>query len=61
MTLVDFKNIVLSNNLPNDFIILKCADDTFIANQYIEAICNNTGSSKILFKAFMILLIMRYH
>lgn len=41
MTIVELKQAILDKTLSNDFLILVCPENYFIANQYIEAICQN--------------------
>ena len=40
MTLIELKKCIESQVIPNDFIIFVCPENTFIANQYIDAICD---------------------
>ena len=38
MTLEELKNSILDNTLSDEFIILKCEDNFFIADQYVDKI-----------------------
>src|SRR5574344_1605478 len=46
MTLEELKNSILDNTLSDEFIILKCEDNFFIADQYVDMICKNKCMSK---------------
>lgn len=46
MTLEELKNSILDNTLSDDFLILRCEDNFFIANQYVDLICKNKCLSK---------------
>jgi hypothetical protein len=41
---VDIKKLkeqIISNSLSNDFLVLVCEENFFVANQYISRICQN--------------------
>jgi len=46
MTLIELKKCIESQVIPNDFIIFVCSDNSFIADQYIEAICEINNLTK---------------
>jgi len=46
MTLIELKKCIESQVIPNDFIIFLCSDNSFIADQYIEAICEINNLTK---------------
>ena len=39
MNIKEFKNSVISGTLSDDFIILLCSDNKFLANQYVNTLC----------------------
>ena len=41
MTLQELKEAILTNNLPDAFLIFKCTEGFFIADQYIDRICHD--------------------
>lgn len=43
MTLQDLKQRILGDESIEDFIIFKCPDGDFLANQYIDEICDRRG------------------
>lgn len=43
MTLKELKQNILEGKLSNDFLILKCSDNHFIADQYLSEICSING------------------
>ena len=49
MTLMDLKKSIEAQNIPDDFIIFLCSENSFIADQYIDAICeiNNLVKTRI--------------
>ena len=49
MTLIELKKCIESQVIPDDFIIFLCSENSFIANQYIDAICeiNNLTRTSI--------------
>lgn len=51
MTLIDLKKAIEAQNVPDDFMILLCSDNTFIADQYVEAICGINNLTKTLIKS----------
>ena len=46
MTLMDLRDYIESKNIPEDFIIFVCPEHNFIANQYIDAICEINNLTK---------------
>lgn len=46
MTLIELKKCIESQVIPDDFIIFLCSDNSFIADQYIEAICEINNLTK---------------
>ena len=46
MTLIELKKCIESQVIPNDFIIFLCSDNSFIADQYIDAICEINNLTK---------------
>ena len=51
MNLQTLKNNLLDNRLPDQFIIFVCPENFFIADQYVEMICNKSGKEKRLIKS----------
>lgn len=49
MTLMDLKKSIEAQNIPDDFIVFLCSENSFIADQYIDAICelNNLVKTRI--------------
>ena len=49
MTLMDLKKSIEAQSIPDDFIIFLCSENSFIADQYIDAICeiNNLVKTRI--------------
>ena len=49
MTLMDLKKSIEAQNIPDDFMIFLCSENSFIADQYIDAICeiNNLVKTRI--------------
>ena len=49
MTLMDLKKSIESQNIPDDFMIFLCSENSFIADQYVDAICeiNNLVKTRI--------------
>lgn len=49
MTLMDLKKSIEAQNIPDDFMIFLCSENSFIADQYIDAICeiNNLVKARI--------------
>lgn len=49
MTLIDLKKSIEAQNIPDDFIIFLCSENSFIADQYVDAICeiNNLVKTRI--------------
>ena len=39
MTLMDLKKSIEAKNIPDDFMIFLCSENSFIADQYVDAIC----------------------
>lgn len=46
MTLEELKKDILEDTLSDDFLILECEENYFIANQYVDMICKNKCLSK---------------
>lgn len=46
MTLAELKNQILTDNITDDLIILVCAENFYLADQYVEAISVKTGLEK---------------
>lgn len=46
MTLIDLKKQIESQCVDDDFIIFLCSDNSFIADQYIDAICDINNLTK---------------
>lgn len=46
MELSKFKEDVLSGTLPTQLVVLVCAENFFIADQYINTLCEKTGKEK---------------
>lgn len=42
MTLVQLKEAILENTISDDFLILQCSDNHFLAEQYVQNICSCT-------------------
>jgi len=42
MTLVQLKEAILENIIPDDFMVLHCSDNHFLAEQYVQSICSCT-------------------
>ena len=51
MTIIDLKKSIEAQNVPNDFMIFVCSDNTFIAEQYIKAICDINNMTKTSIKS----------
>ena len=49
MTLMDLKKSIEAQSIPDDFIIFLCSENSFIADQYVDAICeiNNLVKTRI--------------
>ena len=49
MTLMDLKKSIEAKNIPDDFMIFLCSENSFIADQYVDAICeiNNLVKTRI--------------
>ena len=49
MTLMDLKKSIEARNIPDDFMIFLCSENSFIADQYVDAICeiNNLVKTRI--------------
>jgi hypothetical protein len=49
MTLIDLKKSIETQNIPDDLIIFLCSENSFIAEQYVDAICeiNNLVKTRI--------------
>ena len=49
MTLMDLKKSIEAQNIPDDFMIFLCSENSFIADQYVDAICeiNNLVKTRI--------------
>ena len=49
MTLMDLKKSIEAQNIPDDFIVFLCSENSFIADQYVDAICeiNNLVKTRI--------------
>ena len=49
MTLMELKKSIEAQNIPDDFMIFLCSENSFIADQYIDAICeiNNLVKTRI--------------
>ena len=49
MTLMDLKKSIEAQNIPDDFMVFLCSENSFIADQYIDAICeiNNLVKTRI--------------
>ena len=49
MTLIDLKKSIEAQNIPDDFMIFLCSENSFIADQYVDAICeiNNLVKTRI--------------
>ena len=49
MTLIDLKKSIEAKNIPDDFMIFLCSENSFIADQYVDAICeiNNLVKTRI--------------
>lgn len=49
MTLIDLKKSIEARNISDDFIIFLCSENSFIADQYVDAICeiNNLVKTNI--------------
>ena len=46
MTLIELKKCIEARNVPDDFIVFLCSDNSFIADQYIDAICDANNLTK---------------
>ena len=46
MELSQFKENVLNGQLPSQLVVLLCAENFFIADQYINTLCSKTGKEK---------------
>lgn len=51
MKLQTLKTNLLENRLPDSFMIFVCPENFFIADQYIEMICNKSGKEKRLIES----------
>ena len=47
MTLMDLKKSIEAQNIPDDFMIFLCSENSFIADQYVDAICEINNLVKI--------------
>ena len=46
MTIIELKKCIETQVIPEDFIIFLCSDNSFIADQYVEAICEINNLTK---------------